>query len=218
LKTKEKIISTATRLFNNQGYNSINLFELANQLGISRGNLTYHFKDKESLLVAICDEMWSKIENERSKTMQLPSFENLHNEIQLYYKFQKEYSFIFSDPNVISQPFIRNKFKEMTNKTIADIKAGIAFSINVGNVVEEKIAGTYNNIAFITWMLAFYWDAQKEICDMYKKMDGEKIIWSFMSPYFTEKGKASFIKFFGEDYFKAVNQKFDINLSSYIAF
>ncbi len=218
MKTKEKIISTATRLFNNQGYNSINLFELANQLGISRGNLTYHFKDKESLLVAICDEMWSKIENERSKTMQLPSFENLHNEIQLYYKFQKEYSFIFSDPNVISQPFIRNKFKEMTNKTIADIKAGIAFSINVGNVVEEKIAGTYNNIAFITWMLAFYWDAQKEICDMYKKMDGEKIIWSFMSPYFTEKGKASFIKFFGEDYFKAVNQKFDINLSSYIAF
>ena len=218
MKTKEKIISTATRLFNNQGYNSINLFELANQLGISRGNLTYHFKDKESLLVAICDEMWSKIENERSKTMQLPSFENLHNEIQLYYKFQKEYSFIFSDPNVISQPFIRNKFKEMTNKTIADIKAGIAFSINVGNVVEEKIAGTYNNIEFITWMLAFYWDAQKEICDMYKKMDGEKIIWSFMSPYFTEKGKASFIKFFGEDYFKAVNQKFDINLSSYIAF
>ncbi len=218
MKTKEKIISTATRLFNNQGYNSINLFELSNQLGISRGNLTYHFKDKESLLVSICDEMWSKIENERSKTMQLPSFENLHNEIQLYYKFQKEYSFIFSDPNVISQPFIRNKFKEMTNKTIADIKAGIAFSINVGNVIEESIPGTYNNIAFITWMLAFYWDAQKEICDMYKEMDGEKIIWSFMSPYFTKKGKASFIKFFGEDYFKAVNQKFDINLSSYIAF
>ena len=89
MKTKEKIIGTATRLFNNQGYNSINLFELANQLGISRGNLTYHFKDKENLLVAICDEMWTKIENERSKTMQLPSFENLHNEIQLYYKFQK---------------------------------------------------------------------------------------------------------------------------------
>ncbi len=218
MKTKEKIISTATRLFNNQGYNSINLFELANQLGISRGNLTYHFKDKENLLVAICNEMWSKIENERSKTMQLPSFENLHNEIQLYYKFQKEYSFIFSDPNVISQPFIRNKFKEMTNKTIADIKAGIAFSINVGNVVDEPISGTYNNIAFITWMLAFYWDAQKEICDMYKEMDGEKIIWSFMAPYFTDKGKASFIKFFGEDYFKVVNQKFDINLSSYIAF
>ena len=36
----------------------------------------------------------------------------------------------------------------MTNKTIADIKAGIAFSINAGNVVEETVPGTYNNIAF----------------------------------------------------------------------
>ena len=100
MKTRQKIISTATRLFNNNGYNTINLFELSNKLGISRGNLTYHFKDKESLLRAISDEMWSKIENERSKTIQLPSFENLHNEIQLYFKFQKEYSFIFSDPKV----------------------------------------------------------------------------------------------------------------------
>ena len=118
--------------------------------------------------------MWSKIEEERSKTIQLPSFENLHNEVQLYYKFQKEYAFIFTDPNVISQPFIRKKFKEMTNKTIADIKAGIAFSVNAGNVVEEPAPGTYNNIAFITWMLAFYWHAQKEICDMYNEVDGEK--------------------------------------------
>ena len=35
---------------------------------------------------------------------------------------------------------------------------------------------------------------------------------------FTEKGKASFIKFFGEDYFDEVSEKFDVNLSSYIAF
>ena len=67
-------------MFNEHGYNSINLFELSNKLGISRGNLTYHFSDKGSLLRAISDEMWSKIEDERSKTIQLPSFENLHNE------------------------------------------------------------------------------------------------------------------------------------------
>ncbi len=218
MKTRLKIIKTATRMFNEHGYNSINLFELSNKLGISRGNLTYHFSDKGSLLRAISDEMWSKIEAERSKTIQLPSFENLHNEVQLYYKFQKEYAFIFTDPNVISQPFIRKKFKEMTNKTIADIKAGIAFSINAGNVVEEPAPGTYNNIAFITWMLAFYWHAQKEICDIYNEVDGEKIIWSFMLPHFTKKGKASFIKFFGEDYFDEVSEKFDVNLSSYIAF
>ena len=218
MKTKEKIITTATTLFNEEGYNAINLFELSNHLGISRGNLTYHFKDKDSLLIAITDDMWNKIENERSKTMQLPSFENIHNEIQLYYKFQKEYSFIYSDQNVISQPYIKSKFKEMTNKSIADIKAGIAFSISIGNVIEEPQPGMYNNIAFITWMLAFYWHSQKNICDMYSQMDGEKVIWNFMLPYFTNKGKAYFYKYFGKDYFNEIHESFDINLSNYIAF
>ena len=39
-----------------------------------------------------------------------------------------------------------------------------------------------------------------------------------MIPHFTEKGNKSFIDFFGEDYFKDVNQAFDINLSKYITF
>ena len=43
-------MAEATKTFNKSGFNAVNLFELSNQLGISRGNLTYHFKDKESLL------------------------------------------------------------------------------------------------------------------------------------------------------------------------
>ena len=65
MKTKEKIISTAIDQFNKLGYDSLNLFELANILNISRGNLTYHFKDKESLLKEIVSQMWQKIETER---------------------------------------------------------------------------------------------------------------------------------------------------------
>ncbi len=53
----------------------------------------------------------------------------------------------------------------MTKQTIADIKAGIAFSISIGNVREEEIPGTYNNIAFLTWFLTFYWRSQQNICD-----------------------------------------------------
>jgi hypothetical protein len=218
MKTKEKIISTAIEQFNKLGYNSLNLFELANILNISRGNLTYHFKDKESLLKAIVSEMWQKIETERSKSRHLPSFENLHNEVQLYFKYQKIYSFIFLSLNMLSHSLIKPKLKEMTNQTITDIKAGIAFSISIGNVKKEAIPGTYNNIAYLTWLITFYWHAQKNICDEKLNIDGEKIIWSLMIPHFTEKGNKSFIDFFGEDYFKDVNQAFDINLSKYITF
>jgi len=211
-------MAEATKAFNKSGFNAINLFELSNQLGISRGNLTYHFKDKENLLKGIADQMWNKIEQERAKSRQLPSFENLHNEVQLYFKFQKEYSFIFLDPHVLNQSVLRKKFKAMTSQFINDIKAGIAFSISIGNVKEEEIAGTYNNIAFLTWLIAFYWNAKENVCNEITVKDGEKIIWSLMIPHFTEKGMQSFKKFFGEDYFKEINQPFEINLSNYISF
>jgi len=162
--------------------------------------------------------MWAKIEKERAKSRQLPSFENLHNEVQLYFKFQKEYSFIFQDPHVLNQPLLRKKFKAMTSQFINDIKAGIAFSISIGNVKEEEVPGTYNNIAFLTWMIAFYWNAKENVCNEISVKDGEKIIWSLMIPHFTDKGMQSFKKFFGEDYFNEISEPFEVNLSNYISF
>ncbi|MAP01682.1 MAG: hypothetical protein CMD01_02545 [Flavobacteriales bacterium] len=218
MKTREKIMNEATKAFNKSGFSAVNLFELANTLGISRGNLTYHFKDKESLLKGISDQMWDKIEKERAKSRQLPSFENLHNEVQLYFKFQKQYSFIFQDPHVLNNQMLRKKFKEMTSHFINDIKAGIAFSISIGNVKEEQFPGTYNNIAFLTWLIAFYWNSKENVCNEISIKDGEKIIWSLMIPHFTDKGMQSFKKFFGEDYFNEISKPFEVNLSNYISF
>ena len=104
MDTKDKIIQSATKMFNAKGYAAVTLYELAQNIGISRGNLIYHFKDKDILLKAIATQLWGKMEKERSKARNFPSFENLHNEVQLYYKFQKEYAFIFLDTHVLSHP------------------------------------------------------------------------------------------------------------------
>ena len=78
MKTRERILKTAIETFNEKGFGAVNLLEVAQLMGISRGNLTYHFKTKEVLLEAIVKEMWAKIENEKKVARQLPSFENMH--------------------------------------------------------------------------------------------------------------------------------------------
>ena len=193
---KSYIISKAKHYFNVHGYQAVTLHELANHLMMSRGNLTYHFKDKRSLLQAIADEMWDKLKTERNKSRKLPSFENLHNEVQLYYKFQKEYSFIFLDTQVLNDAVIKKAFREMTEQTIEDNKANIAFSIQIGNMRPESYPGMYNNIAMITWMLTFFWLPQQVIRGEKSKEDGERLIWSILIPHFTEKGIKSFTKFY----------------------
>ena len=93
--------------------------------------------------------MWDQIEQERSKTRQLPSFENLNHEVKLYYKYQRHYRFIFIDPHVLKHNIIVKQFRQMTEQSINDIKASIAFSIQLGNMRIEPYPGVYNNLAVV---------------------------------------------------------------------
>ncbi len=216
--TKQKIIDCAIRLFTKHGFGAVSLFEIAGELNISRGNLTYHFKDKDVLLGAISTQMWDKITKERNKSRQLPSFENLHNEVQLYHKIQKEYAFMFNDNHVLKHPLLKKKFKEMINQTVEDNKAAIAFAIAAGNMRPEPFKGIYHNIALNTWMIAFFWLSQKTIRGENKSEDAEAIIWSMLIPHFTEKGIKAFKAFFGEDYLENLGEKFEPNIENFINF
>lgn len=218
MTTREKIIQQGIAYFNRQGYNSTSLFELAKEMGMSRGNLAYHFKDKDLLLQAIAEDMWQQMETERNKSRQLPSFKNLHNEIQLYYKFQKKYAFIFLDPHVLRHPIIKTRFRELTQRTIEDNKATIAFSIKVGNMKPETLPGMYHNIAFITWMLTFFWLSQQVIRGEKSREDGEKMIWSILLPHFTDKGIQSFKSFFGTEYYESLGEAFELDIQNLLSF
>jgi AcrR family transcriptional regulator len=51
--TREQIVSAADELFYRQGYQHTSFAELAEAVGISRGNFYHHFKSKDDLLEAV---------------------------------------------------------------------------------------------------------------------------------------------------------------------
>lgn len=218
MTTKEKIMKAATRLFNEKGYGAVNLKELAKVIGISRGNLTYHFKNKELLLEAITKNMWEKINQEKQKTIQVPSFENMHKQTQLYYSFQKEYAFVFLDTNVRNHPSVKEQFKLMIEQTIEDFRKMIAFGIQLGTIKEETIRGTYHNLAFSVWMTSFYWLSQQTTRDKGIKTDAEKVIWSLILPHMTEKGIVAFKRFFGDRFYEQLGQPFEVSQHAFVSF
>ncbi len=220
MNTKEKILATATKIFNKKGYSAVNLKELAQVLGISRGNLTYHFKHKEELLAAIVKEMWEKMGKEKEKTLQVPSFENMHNQTQLYHKFQKEYAFVFLDHHVQNHPVVKDQFKAMIEKTIADFHTMIAMGIQIGTVKTETIPGTYRSLALSIWMVSFYWISQQTTRDKVNTTAdyGESIIWGLILPHLTEKGITGFKQFFGAAYYEKLGEPFNVNKHTFIKF
>ena len=54
--TRGKILTAAARLFEQQGYRSVSMRAIAAELGISVGNLTYHFPHKQDIATALVEQ------------------------------------------------------------------------------------------------------------------------------------------------------------------
>lgn len=52
IQTKEKIISIATRLFEEHGFDKVSIKQICSELGLGRSAFYYHFKTKEDILQA----------------------------------------------------------------------------------------------------------------------------------------------------------------------
>ena len=61
--SREQILDTANRLVYEKGYNQTSFADVANTLGISKGNLHYHFRSKDELLNGIIDYRIQSIRN-----------------------------------------------------------------------------------------------------------------------------------------------------------
>ena len=53
MKTAERILLTTLELFNDSGENNVSCVDIALELDISPGNLYYHYKGKEVMVIAL---------------------------------------------------------------------------------------------------------------------------------------------------------------------
>ncbi|WP_374335692.1 TetR/AcrR family transcriptional regulator [Leeia sp.] len=51
--TQDRIVETADRLFYERGYDHTSFADIADEVGLSRGNFYYHFKTKDDILTAV---------------------------------------------------------------------------------------------------------------------------------------------------------------------
>lgn len=61
MKTRDRILREARKLFNAQGYGRVTTASLAAAVGISEGNLWYHFNNKHELVNVLSDELGALI-------------------------------------------------------------------------------------------------------------------------------------------------------------
>ena len=96
--TAKRILDTAIALFNHHGVQNVAVSEIAAQLEISPGNLTYHYRRKEDLVLAAFDALMQQLK----LALQSPpavlsaqrSAENLQRTLQLLWDYRFFYNAI----------------------------------------------------------------------------------------------------------------------------
>jgi len=118
MKTAEKVLLTSLEMFNQHGEANITCVDIAIELDISPGNLYYHFKGKEAIIVALFD-MYVK---RSSKILVSPESESLTLSEFFYYLLRllesaHLFRFVYRNPNDLMQkyPAIARSFKRLIN-------------------------------------------------------------------------------------------------------
>jgi len=87
-KTPKKILESARILFNTRGVNNVRLQDIAENTGISPGNLSYHYGTKKDLMSAVLEMLQEATTEMRASNMQSLESEDYLGVIKNYLRFQ----------------------------------------------------------------------------------------------------------------------------------
>lgn len=119
--TKQKIADTARKLFNIHGYGQVTLRMIANDLGMSCGNLNYHFKKREDILEVLYFEMVAVFDQ---RVLELPqqkiSMSLIYQEVRTSMQRMIAYRFFWTDIyNLLrTSPNIKKHFQQVYEQRI----------------------------------------------------------------------------------------------------
>lgn len=194
---KQDIINRSIELFNAHGFHRVSIKDIADSLGISPGNLTYHFTRKTDLLAAIQQQMLddSSIDIMPRGYITLYHFEEIfrnYSEIQAkYYFYHNNLQYIFH-----TFPEITRNYKRITLRRFKDAKSLISYYIETGRLKPESDGINYDHFIRTIWMVSVFWTAQELMTKGIGRLSPSSldILWSNLIPLMTEKGYAEYLE------------------------
>ncbi len=197
---KDKILKCALRLFNEKGISQVSLRDIASEMGISLGNLTYHFKKREDIIDALYLSLVNKFEvvvNENLGTK---------NQLQLLFEIPNttlsnfyEYRFLMLDFVLItrSHDAIGNHYRNLIREREQQFEMLINDLVAAKLLREERIVNEYNYLFKNLRIVIDFWLSSKAIDQNGKTskkdvLEGSQLLEYIIFPFLTLEGRSAF--------------------------
>ncbi|MDX1994901.1 MAG: TetR/AcrR family transcriptional regulator [bacterium] len=165
-KTKDRILETAVRLFNEQGTGAVSTNHIAEAAGISPGNLYYHFRNKEEIIRAIFEKLFALWDVTFAlPENQMPTLADAQALVKANFSIMWDYRFIYRE--IIA--LLRND-SELHQRYIAIRQRGYEGFREIINALGQAgvlqgvdEANTVTKLADLCWLISEFWLASVEI-------------------------------------------------------
>jgi AcrR family transcriptional regulator len=196
MNTKERLIETAVRQFNARGVHGVSIRDIAHEVGISSGNFTYYFKNKQRLIEHFYHNMYTEVTIDTSFTDD-QGFERFNEMLKEVLIFMNKYRFFYTDIVEIFRMCPEIK-KDYAKKYPA--RKEIYTSILKHFVARDllKPSTKFQDISHIIWFTMTFWQSQKlVISPSSPELQPDfilKQIWQLIIPTMTALGLRKFHK------------------------
>lgn len=206
MKTKDRIRDTARKLFNRDGVGKVSVRDICGELKISSGNFSYHYPNKDTIVLDLYLEMREEIGLAIASIAENPVSIRFYLETHAKV-FQIQYKYIFFYLNlfdILSHfPEVRKVYRKLHKKEREMAAQGLQMFVQAGILDREPGKEEMERIINVGQMLNLTWavDAQINFKGNRRQMMAHymHICCGLLEPYLSP---ASLLEY--QDYFKAL--------------
>jgi AcrR family transcriptional regulator len=192
LRTKDKILQASIELFNQQGERQITTNHIAAHLGISPGNLYYHFRNKEDIVRHIFKE-YAKLLDQRIQPPSRPSeaLDALAQYLDAVFELMWRFHFFYANlPDILGRDTALQQDYLLVQKGVQAKVVSVLQALKAAEVItidEQDIATFAHTIKLVVtfWISYLKTQAPHAAIDQQQAYQGVLKILLLFKPYAT---------------------------------
>ena len=161
--TRERIADAALALFNAEGSHAVSTRHVATRLGISPGNLYYHFGNKEQIVVHLYQRIETQLESILAPVGERQTFDGVLGYLDALFAHLWEFRFFYRELNSLLRdvPGLRERYRGLAGRVLARGRAIFAGMVERGwmDASDEHL----DLLATNAWIVLTQWFTHSQV-------------------------------------------------------
>jgi len=191
---KDRIVQTAIGLFNERGTAAISTNHIASAMGISPGNLYYHYRNKEEIIRAIFERMIASWESLSALPQdRAPTLSDLQRILEETFSVLWEYRFFYREfvALIRRNPELGRRYRDVRERGLANTEVLLKNFVESGVLREPEDPTAVPKLVKIFWLIAEFWlpfvEMGEETVGPEPLQEGVDLMVQILKPYMTEE-------------------------------